>query len=155
MERLLNPNTIAIIVSGIGSLVTWIVHKAHGDKVDRFDDAIRGLGKQVVHELLSDPEVNSALSSTALQAKAESLLRSLAATLKIPTSPITDALIKATAAHIVGDVQAALRELDDANDQLAQLTAQVAAFPAQLAKTEADAFAKGKAWAAENVEKVP
>jgi hypothetical protein len=151
----ISPDTVMYLVGLVGALATWSYHKIKGDKTDSFDDMIRGLGKQAIHELLADPAVSSALSPSDLTARAASILWTLATRIGIPRNAMTEALITATAQHVVGDALDQLRSIDSAQKQLDVLTSQIAAFPAQLAKTEAEAFAKGKAFADEMVEKVP
>lgn len=149
----LDPNTIAGLLTVIGSLATWLYHKARGEKADSFDDTIRGLGKQAVHELLSDPKVSAALSPTDLTARASIMLRMLASRIGIPDNAIVAALIRATAQHVVGDVLAELRAADGLSDQLQQLQSQVAAIPASIAQAEAAGYARGKLIADQFIER--
>jgi hypothetical protein len=150
----LDPNTVLIVGSLVGSFGTWLWHKISGDKTDSFDETIRGLGKQAIHELLMDPSVSAALSAEAMQAKAEAFLTAAASKLGLPINTITTAIIKTTAAHVVGDAQEQLRAITDATAQLAKMADDAKAFQDRLATIEKEAFERGKKFADEMVERV-
>jgi hypothetical protein len=151
----LDPNTVTIIAGFLAAGAGWLWHKINGDKVDSFEDTIRGIGKGVIHTLLMDPAVTTAISPDALRLRATMLLWQAASTIGIPRNAATSVIATAVVEHIVGDVLEELRTAAGLQDQLEQLNSQVAAIPAALAKAEADGLAKGRAFAKEMVESVP
>lgn len=152
----IDPNALLGLGGVIAALATWTWHKLRGDKEADFSDMIRGLAKQALHVLLTDPAITTAIAPEALSARAQVILADLARRAGVPTTnPIVATLIATTAQHVVGDVLDELRAAAGLEDQVTQLQAQVSGFPAQLAAIEAAAVAKGKAFAAEMVEAVP
>lgn len=151
----INPNTVLGLVGLLGGVATWLWTKIRGGTVDSFTDVITGLGKQAIHTLLTDPTISSQIDPSVLAARATTVLTQLARTIGISSNAITDALIKATAQHVVGDILEELRAADGAQAQLTAMAAQVASFPATLAKVEADALARGKAFAAQYIDNTP
>lgn len=150
----IDPNTVIGLIGLLGTVATWAWSKLHGNKVASFTDVITGLGKQAIHTLMLDPTVIAATDTKELAARAASVLTGLARSIGIPSNAITDALIQATAQHVVGDVLAELRAAAGLQDQLDKLNDQVSGFPATLAKIEADALARGKVFADQYVERV-
>lgn len=151
----LDPNTVTVLGGLVIAAATALWHKLRGDQEASFEDTLRGLGKGVIHTLLVDPAVTSAISVEALRSRASDLLWRGATAIGVPRNVITEKIMVSLVEHVVGDVLEKLRVADGLQVKLDQLNAQVSAIPALIAKTEADALARGRAWAAENVEIVP
>ena len=148
----IDPNTIIGLGGLIATLATWTWHKLRGDKQDSFTDTIRGLGKQAVHVLLMDPSITLELAPDTLQTKAVTYLWALATGIGVPRNAITEAIVTATAQHVVGDLLDELRGAQALPAKVAALSDQVAAIPASIAAAEAKGFAAGKAWFDANAE---
>lgn len=131
----IDPNLVIGIAVALG---TWLYHRVSGQRTENFTDVIRGIGKQLVDALVT----SGVLNRDALNARAKSLMDSAFVRLGIPRNALTDALATATIEHAVGDALQELRELTEASDRLAELTAQVAQTPAIMAKAQADGLAR-------------
>lgn len=105
----LDPNTVISLVVLVGSLGAWAVKKIRGEQTDSLDDLLRGFGKQVIHVLLTDPQVTAAISPDALKKLASEQLWKLASLAKVPRNATTNALADNLVEHIVGDTLHELR----------------------------------------------
>jgi hypothetical protein len=121
----LTPDTLVMLATLLGGAGTWFWHKIKGDNKDSFDDLLRGLGKQVIHMLLTDPDINSKISPKALTDLASKALWALAGRLNVPKNSITEALATSVIAHSVGDIMEELRALDAMPNQVKQLSDKV------------------------------
>lgn len=121
----INPNTIIAIIGGVA---VYVYHQIRGDKSDSFSDQLRGLGKQVIHALVTDPAINSQSTVDAIKAKASSLLWSAAIKAGIPRNSVTEGIATALLDHIVGDVLSELRAQQTIPSQVSTIAAQAAAI---------------------------
>ena len=144
----IDPNALIAIATVLG---TWIYHKVSGQKAASFDDTIRGIGKQVVDALVKAGD----LDTDKMVLLGNNLMTDAMTKLGIPLNAVTNALVKATVMHAVGDALAELRQLDaDADANMAKMQAIASSMPDVIAKAQADGLARVKDLAAQTVERV-
>lgn len=102
----LSSTASTIIVSTLLALATWTYHKIKGDKTDDFTDLVKGIGKQIVDELVRAGGTNADV----MRAQARAFMLSAMKRLGIPDNAISEAIVTATIEHAVGDAQEEIRQ---------------------------------------------
>lgn len=117
----IDPNTLIAVATAIGGIVTWSYHKIRGDKQDSFMDTFTGLGKQVIHAVMSDPSINNDTNFATLKALVTQQIWSLATLAHIPRNAISEAIANQVIEHTVGDILTELRTKAEAQKTIDNL----------------------------------
>lgn len=133
----IDPNVALALLVGVA---TWVYHRVRGDAAENFSDMLQGVGKQVIHLVLTNPDTPHDLDL--LRVRVTNALWDLAAKAKIPRNAVTEALAQTVIEHTIGDILEQLRARDALPGQLADLSTKAQAVLATFASAEAEGRAR-------------
>ncbi len=113
----IDPNTLVGVFTAVAGLATWAYHKVRGDKQESAMDMLTGIGKQVIHVVVTDTSINNDANVATITARVTAELWALASRTGVPRNAITEAIANQVIAHTVGDILTELRKRAAALDQ--------------------------------------